>query len=186
MPADSVPHPSIRPVTPDQLPEFFHYLNDHLKDNGLNGAPLFQPLPRERSSFPQDKEAAFARGVRTPVGDAGWRRAWVAQGTDTILGHIDLRARPETGAGHRALLGMGVHRLARRRGLGGVLIASALAWARSATTLEWIDLEVLSVNEPALGLYRKAGFRVTGEIADMFRIDGERLAYTLMSLKLAR
>lgn len=178
--------PAIRPVQLDELPAFFRYLNDHLKDNGLNGAPLFQPMPRERSVFPQDKEAAFTRGVRTPVGDAGWRRAWVAVGQNGILGHIDLRARPETGVTHRALLGMGVHRLARRQGLGMVLLASALAWARSATTLEWIDLEVLSVNEPARALYRKSGFQQTGEIPDMFRIDGERLAYTLMSLHLPR
>jgi ribosomal protein S18 acetylase RimI-like enzyme len=79
---------------------------------------------------------------------------------------------------------MGVHRLARRRGLGGVLIASALAWARSATSLEWIDLEVLSVNEPARALYRKRGFVQTGEIPDLLRIDGERHGYAYMSLAL--
>ena len=56
-------------------------------------------------------------------------------------------------------------------------------WARKQG-LEWVDLEVLSTNEPARALYRGCGFRQTGEIADMFRIDGEQLAYTLMSLKL--
>ena len=83
----------------------------------------------------------------------------------------------------RDRLGMGVHRLAPRQGLGRVLLASAMDWARKQG-LEWVDLEVLSINEPARALYRAGGFRQTGEIADMFRIDGEQLAYTLMSLKL--
>jgi ribosomal protein S18 acetylase RimI-like enzyme len=96
---------------------------------------------------------------------------------------VDLRGRPEQASGHRALLGMGVHRLARRQGLGRVLVASAMDWARRQG-LAWVDLEVLSSNQPACALYRACGFRQTGEIADMFRIDGEQLAYTLMSLKL--
>ncbi|WP_093555314.1 GNAT family N-acetyltransferase [Pseudoduganella namucuonensis] len=185
MPAPQRQEPAIRALTADDLSGFFTYLNDHLKDNGLDGAPLFQPLPR-RQEFPADKAAAFSKALEVPLHKPGWRRAWIATGHDGILGHIDLRARGEGGTAHRALLGMGVHRLARRQGLGRVLVASALAWARSATALEWIDLEVLSVNEPARALYRQCGFRQTGEIEDMFRIDGERLAYTLMSLKLAR
>jgi ribosomal protein S18 acetylase RimI-like enzyme len=50
--------------------------------------------------------------------------------------------------------------------------------------MAWIDLEVLAGNLPARGLYRKAGFVQTGEIADMFRIDGESLGYVFMSLQL--
>ena len=175
--------PAIRALDPRETDHFFVYLNDHLRDNGASGNPLFQPMPRGRSQFPDEKAAAFVKGMRIAVGEPGWRRAWVATGRDGILGHIDLRARPEGASAHRAMLGMGVHRLARRQGLGRVLLASAMDWARKQG-LEWVDLEVLSINEPARALYRAGGFRQTGEIADMFRIDGEQLAYTLMSLKL--
>src|SRR5262249_49359918 len=100
-----------------------------------------------------------------------------------IMGHIDLRSRPEQAASHRAMLGMGVHRDARRSGVGMRLLDAAIAWAEGQG-LEWIDLEVLSANVPAVALYRKRGFVRTGEIPDLFRIDGESLAYTYMSLAL--
>ncbi|MES2260761.1 MAG: GNAT family N-acetyltransferase [Pseudomonadota bacterium] len=186
MPATLRSAPAIRLVGTDDLPEFFAYLNDHLTDNGAHGAPLFQPMPRKQSVFPADKEATFSKGLRIALGQPGWRRAWIAGSHDGILGHVDLRARPEGACAHRALLGMGVHRLARRQGLGEVLVATALAWARTSTELAWIDLEVLTINEPARALYRKCGFIETGTIADMFRIDGERLGYTLMSFEVPR
>jgi ribosomal protein S18 acetylase RimI-like enzyme len=173
--------PAIRSVGQDDLPALFAYLDDHLADNGRDGAALFQPMARADSRFPTDKKASFTAGLTTPLGQPGWRRAWIAVDPDgAIAGHIDLRARPEPAAAHRALLGMGVQRDWRRRGLGLRLIDAAVAWAQQ-TQLGWIDLEVLSVNLPALGLYRQAGFRVVGEIPQMFRIDNEFLSYTLMN-----
>lgn len=174
---------AIRPLRPEELAFFFHYLNDHLLDNGRDGAALFQPMSRASRGFPPEKAAAFSNGMQLAVGQPGWRRVWVALAGEEITGHVDLRARPEPAARHRCLLGMGVHRNARRGGLGMALVAAATDWAR-AGGLEWIDLEVLAGNLPARGLYRKAGFVQTGEIADLFRIDGESLGYVFMSLQL--
>ena len=174
----------LRAAGRDDLPSFFAYLNDHLLDNGKDGTALFMPMARGASFMPPDKEAAFRAGVDTPVGQPGWRRLWLAFGDDgEIAGHVDLRARPETPAAHRALLGMGVHRAWRRHGLGARLVQTALAWAEGQQ-LDWIDLEVLSVNLPARALYARCGFDQVGEIADMFRIDGEMLGYTFMTRKL--
>lgn len=174
----------LRAATRDDLPSFFAYLNDHLSDNGSDGTALFMPMARSASFFPPDKESAFRTGMDTPVGDAGWRRLWLAfDGTGEIAGHIDLRARPEKPAAHRVLLGMGVHRKARKQGLGAHLIAVAAEWAQ-AQSFDWIDLEVLSVNAPARQLYARCGFTQVGELADMFRIDGEALGYTFMTRKL--
>jgi ribosomal protein S18 acetylase RimI-like enzyme len=181
------PKLSIRAAPHFNVDAFFAYLDDHLGDNGRNGTPLFQPLSASESRFPIDKRKAFANGLGTPFGHPGWRRAWVAVDEgDAIAGHIDLRARPERHTGHRALLGMGVHRDHRRQGLGLHLIHAAIGWARACTALEHIDLEVLSANAAALALYRKAGFRQIGEYEDMFRIDGESLAYTVMTASLRR
>jgi ribosomal protein S18 acetylase RimI-like enzyme len=178
---------SIRAVEHFNTEAFFAYLDDHLGDNGRDGAPLFQPLSRSESRFPDDKRRAFANGLATPFGQPGWRRAWVALAPDgAIAGHVDLRARPERHTGHRALLGMGVHRDHRRQGLGLHLIHAATGWARACTALEHIDLEVLSANAAALALYTKAGFHRVGKYEDMFRIDGESLAYTLMTASLRR
>jgi hypothetical protein len=105
----------IRSVGQDDPPAFFAYLDGHLGDNGRNGTALFQPLARAASRFPDGNKAGFTTGLATPLDQPGWRRAWVAVDKGgAIAGHIDLRARPERAAAHRALLGMGVHRDWRR------------------------------------------------------------------------
>ena len=161
---------------------FLDYLNDHLSDNG--DALYFQPLSRDASRLPADKAEAFKTGMRMEVGAAGWRRVWVVRDAGgTIIGHIDLRAHAERYAAHRCLLGMGVDRGHRKAGLGGRLIAHATQWATEAG-FAWIDLQVLSVNAPAIKLYQRSGFQKTGEIPDLFRIDGLSFAYTGMSKRL--
>ena len=84
--------PAIRALAVDSSAAFFAYLNEHLLDNGKGGMPLFQPLPRNQSVFPDEKAAAFVRGLGIEVGQPGWRRAWLATSEDGILGHVDLRA----------------------------------------------------------------------------------------------
>ncbi|SHH47293.1 GNAT family N-acetyltransferase [Massilia sp. CF038] len=176
---------TIRKTVRDDLDRFFVYLNDHLSDNGLGNTAKFMPISHAEAGFPPEKEAAFRIGMETPVGQLGWRRGWIALTPDgQIAGHIDLRARLEKAAAHRCLLGMGVHRDFRQQGLGAAMVAVAVAWARSQS-IEWIDLDVLSVNHAARNLYLRCGFSELGEIEDMFRIDGESLGHTFMALRLA-
>ncbi|TFW28336.1 GNAT family N-acetyltransferase [Massilia horti] len=142
-------------------------------------------MSRSDSRLPEDKRAAFSLGLATPLDRPGWRRVWIAlDAAGSIAGHVDLRARPEAAAAHRALLGMGVHRDWRRQGVGSRLIETAIAWGRTEAGLGWIDLEVLSANEPAVALYLRHGFGKIGEYRQMFRIDGATLDYTLMALAL--
>ena len=174
----------IRPLEHAELDSFFAYLNDHLSDNGIGATALFMPMPRSDSRFPPEKEAAFRTGLATPMGEPGWRRAFLAiDDAGNTIGHIDLRARPERTAAHRALLGMGVHRDARRQGLGQRLVEFVLDWARAQQGIDWVDLDVLAVNTGARKLYQRCGFQQTGEVADMYRIDGDALAYVSMTLR---
>lgn len=173
---------AVRSVGQSDLAAFFTYLDEHLRDNGANGTPLFQPMPRAESRLAEQRRTDFESGLATPLGQRGWRRAWIAVSANgAIAGHFDLRARLEAGAAHRTLLGMGVHRDYRQQGLGLRLVSEAIDWTRRQPELAWIDLEVLSVNEPARRLYARAGFAVTGEVHDLFRLDGAELAYTYMS-----
>ena len=175
----------IEPLRAAQFDDFLRYLNDHLSDNGVGDTAYFQPLPRAESFFPAEKADAFVSGMAMPVGAPGWRRAWVARTQDgRIAGHIDLRAHPERLAAHRCLLGMGVDRAFRRHGLGVRLIAHAAQWAGAIPAQEWIDLQVLSVNQPAIRLYQRSGFVRTGETTDMFRIDGQPYANTSMARRI--
>jgi len=177
---------TIRQAVREDMPAFFAYLNDHLSDNGVGSTALFMPIARAESRFPAEKEASFRTGMETPVGQQGWRRLWLATTPNGgIAGHIDLRARLEKAAAHRSLLGMGVHRDFRKQGLGASLIATAAEWA-GTQPFEWIDLEVLSINRAARELYRRCGFIQVGELDDMFRIDGQALGYTFMSLRLCQ
>ncbi|MCS0591209.1 GNAT family N-acetyltransferase [Massilia norwichensis] len=163
----------IRPAEAADLPAFFVYLDDHLRDNGADGTPLFQPLSRAQSQLPPGLKASFVDGLAISVGEPRWRRLWLAlDARGSIAGHVDLRARPEPGARHRAMLGMGVHRAYRRRGLGAQLLATAIDWARQQDGLKWVDLEVLAENHPAVALYLRAGFAMTARIEDMLEIDG--------------
>lgn len=176
---------SIEPITPAGFALFSTYLNDHLADNGEPGGVYFQPLARAESAFSAERADAFRAALAVPLTAPGWRRLWGAFTPERrLLGHIDLRAHPERPAAHRCLLGMGVDRSVRRAGLGSNLIEHAATWARDEAAIEWIDLQVLSVNEAAIRLYQRAGFVATGEIADMFRIDGHSFAFTGMSKKL--
>ena len=176
---------SIEQLHAADFAEFIAYLNDHLSDNGSVEAGYFQPLPRSHARFPADREAAFREGLAAGIRAKGWRRAWVARSAGgEIIGHVDLRSHPESFTEHRCLLGMGVDRRHRRAGLGVALIAHARQWATDVAQIEWIDLQVISANQAAVGLYQRAGFVKVGESPDMFRIDGRCLSYTSMSLRL--
>lgn len=175
----------IREATDADLDAFFPYVNDHLRDNGMNGTPLFMPMARADSTFGAEREAAFRRALATAPGQPGWRKLWLAVAPDgSLAAHADLRARPEPVAPHRALLGMGVHRDWRQQGLGRRMIDTLCDWALAQPGLDWIDLDVLATNTPARRLYENAGFTQLCEIPDMFRIDGQQVGHVLMQRRL--
>jgi ribosomal protein S18 acetylase RimI-like enzyme len=174
----------IEPLTIGEFDWFIAYLTEHLAENGSEEVGYFQPVSREVPTLPLAKAEAFRSGLGTAVPEVGWRRAWVARQRSAFVGHIDLRARPEPFTSHRCLLGMGVHREYRRRGLAGRLLAMATAWAVETSGLDWIDLEVLSTNLPAVRFYEKAGFELVGDVADLFRIDGLTLGSRTMTKRL--
>ncbi|MEO5767181.1 MAG: N-acetyltransferase [Polyangia bacterium] len=176
----------VESLTAGGFDRFMAYLNEHLAENGSEETGYFQPMSRERPMFPLAKTEAFRSGLVTAVSELGWRRAWVAHERGALVGHIDLKARPEPFTSHRCLLGVGVHREYRGRGLAGRLLAEATAWAAATPGLDWIDLEVISTNAAAIRFYEKSGFARVGEIADFFRIDGVAFTSQIMTKGLRR
>lgn len=179
----------IEAVSPDEsasLDEFFLYLREHVAENGAPGIGYFHPMPRESSNVSSGREERFRSALTVEVAKSGWRRLWLARSSsDRIAGHIDLRGHAEDFASHRCLLGIGVHSANRRSGVGLSLLEYAANWARSVVGLQWIDLQVLSVNEPAKRLYHRFGFVTVGEVPEMFEFDGQRFGYTYMALRLS-
>lgn len=175
---------AIRPATAEDLPALFAYLGEQLAENGRDGAPLFQPMAPVTDGVPQPMRERFSAGMATPVGQSGWRRVWIAvDEIGAVAGHIDLRGRPEPASTHRTLLGMGVRHDLRRAGLGTRLVQEALAWARAAG-FAWVDLEVLTQNHKARALYARTGFVETGEVPDLYRIEGQSVGAVSMSMRL--
>ncbi|MCK8047007.1 GNAT family N-acetyltransferase [Shewanella sp. 1CM18E] len=172
----------IRQATQSDLEHFFTYLNDHLSDNGVGDTHLFQPMSKSESSVNEAMKSRFSEGINTAMYQQGWRRLWLAfDENKKIVGHIDIRAHAENHTTHRVLLGMGVDRSVRKRGLGKQLINKMLEWVAAQPVIEFVDLWVLSNNIAAQKLYISSGFEKCGEIKDMFKIDGKSLSYTVMS-----
>ncbi len=177
---------ALEALGPQGLDEFFRYLDDHLRDNGRDGV-YFQPLSVEDSRLPADKARSFVDGVALDVGATGWRRAWVARDAGgAIAGHVDLRGHAEAFTAHRCVVGLGVHRDRRRQGIARKLLAHAEQWAAAQPSLQWIDLRVLAINEPAVTLYRAAGYDMNGGTRDRFVIDGKSIGEMSMAKKIAR
>ena len=172
---------AIEPLLESEFDPFSRYLDDHLRDNGLGSTGFFQPLPAGEG-LPPAKAQSIRAGLGIPVGEPGWRRAWVARAPDGgIIGHVDLRGRPEPLTRHRCLLGMGVHRDFRRRGLGARLLGHVLGWSERQPGLEWVDLEVVSSNANAIRLYQRAGFVPVAQSEDFFRVAGQSLDFMAMA-----
>lgn len=164
----------IRLLVTADYPEFFAYLNSQLAINGKDGYPLFQPVSRDVMKLTSKKESTFVAGLSKSIGQPGWRRVWVICSlAGDIMGHVDLRAHVDSAITHRAMLGMGVGKAFRQQGLSRLLLDHVCQWVRHSDSIEWIDIEVLGGNTPALALYRGAGFEQLCEIEDMYRIDGQ-------------
>ena len=152
------------------------------RGTGRDGA-YFMPMAPTDAGISPERQKGFRDGLDTAVGEPGWRRGWIARDArGGVAGHVDLRAHAEPFTGHRCQLGMGVQRDHRRIGLASRLLAHATHWA-AAQGLQWIDLQVLSSNEPAVALYRREGFLMQGGKPAMYVIDGVSLGEMWMARK---
>lgn len=177
-----MPLSEIEQLRYSRFDEFIEYLRSQLATNGKDGDPIYQPVAQGEEFVSDEKAANFKDSMMRVVGDKGWRRFWIATNNqDEIVGHIDLRARPEPHTQHRVLLGMGLLKEMRGLGIGSQLLHYVIDWVRGRPNIEWIDLCVMSENKAALSLYRKFGFELQGEYKQMFAIDGEYHDYLSMT-----
>ncbi len=121
---------------------------------------------------------------KAKVGERSWERVWVFRSEGRIVGHLDLRSHKLPMVKHRCLLGLGIEKSWRAKGLGKALMKIGLDWARSQPGLDWIELNVFSHNLPAIKLYQRMGFDHLGETPDQFRVRGKSINDVKMALKL--
>lgn len=131
-----------------------------------------------------------------PVSAEGERRFLAAMHDDpksVMLGVFRAGALIATGSlnslprrmAHRAELGITVLKREWNRGVGSLLMASLIEYAKSAG-IEIINLEVRSDNAGAIHLYEKFGFRRIGVSPAFFKIGDEYYDFVLMYLDLRR
>lgn len=81
---------------------------------------------------------------------------------------------------HRCNVGISLYREFWGMGIGTALMGEILAGARTAG-FEQAELEVVATNAPAVGLYQKLGFEVTGTIPRAFKCrDGTYADFLVM------
>lgn len=151
----------------------------HYAENELGDEPFMPPQPLEqllRYYEPLHWDWCMA--------SVGWQRVWGAWFDGELVAHVTLTGSPWVLAGHRCSLGMGVELRARRRGIGRTLMALALDWARDQAAVQWVDLNVLANNYPALALDAAMGFLVVGETRDAFRVGARSFGCAVLALDL--
>ncbi|HWJ64476.1 MAG TPA: GNAT family protein [Acidimicrobiales bacterium] len=99
----------------------------------------------------------FADRIAASIADES-AVTFVAEVDGQVVGDCGIHG---NGAGHGELF-MALGPEHRGQGLGGALLAEALAWARARPELHKVVLQVWPHNAAALTLYRRAGFVVEG------------------------
>ena len=105
----------------------------------------------------------------------------VALDEGKVIGWCDITPHPRATRSHCGILGMGIIKGYRHKGIGTKLIQAALAAAKSYG-YEKVELEVFDSNGAAIGLYEKAGFIYEGKSANAVKIDGRYFACIHMAL----
>ena len=106
---------------------------------------------------------------------------YVAEEDGVVLGRLSLARDPHPASRHVADLGLMVAADARRRGIGRMLLAQAVEWAREHGVRK-LELHVFPWNEPALRLYESFGFEREGYRKRHYERDGEEVDAILMAL----
>jgi ribosomal protein S18 acetylase RimI-like enzyme len=164
------------------LEQFFDYLGKQLTENGAQGLSLFLPISRTQNNLSNQTRDKFKNGFGVDIDSPKWRKLWLAKDSSgNICGHIDLRHHIGEYCFHRVLLGMGVDSEYRKQGVGEKLIVKVTKFCTENRNIDWLDLNVLSVNTPAKNLYLKCAFNVIGEISDCYRIEGESVSEITMT-----
>lgn len=97
----------------------------------------------------------------------------VAEADNHLIGMIDLTGNERKIMAHTAMIGMSIEEGWRNKGIGTYLIKGVLDWAKAASELEVIWLDVYANNELGLGLYKKMGFKISGKIERFFKYKEE-------------
>jgi RimJ/RimL family protein N-acetyltransferase len=125
------------------------------------------------------EERRYLRAVRRHADAA----VFVAVDGEQIVGRLSVARDPHPASPHVADLGLFVDASHRRRGIGRLLLETAVAWARGAG-IRKLELHVFPWNVPAIRLYEEFGFVREGLRRGHYLRDGADVDALLMALHL--
>jgi RimJ/RimL family protein N-acetyltransferase len=176
----------VREATLDDVPAYIDHMNRHFAESGQDGDLVFHPVVEFDTYNRQEQIAKTLEEWALQPPAIGWQKVWVALNEDgQIVADCLLRSGQMPATAHRAQFAIGIERAARGKGIGRTLSMLALSWAKlQKPPLRWVDLWVFTHNTPAIKLYEKLGFRKVDTVVDQFRVFGQQIDDTHMTLEL--
>jgi len=171
---------TVRLLSPDDVASFDAHFARHRRETG-RGDIHFMPFEPDGDDGPRGLDLP---SLDLPLTSPGWQRWFVAldEAGPGVVGHLNLKGDPLRSGLHRCLLGIGIERPYRARGLGKRLMTTAIDFARAADSIAWVDLMVFGHNAAARALYRSLGFVEIGTVVDRFRVAGTSIDDVIMTL----
>lgn len=150
----------------------------HLKKRVLVESPFLLETPSEAQNDPQNMVQQIRRLEKCGL-------LLVAEFNLDLVAMLSFGRSAFQKIQHRGGLMMIVRQDLRHQGIGRKLLESFVDWAKEDSTLERVDISVMSENEPALRLYKNAGFIFEGQRTRAYKFpDGSYRDEIFMGLPL--
>lgn len=176
-----------RQATPDDVDELISYVQRLAEEPGtriMQHLGEFAPTLEEGRAYLAEHELSTNSDFLVaplPFGEPGAEQQVLDESVaDKIVGAVNLSGGNRRATRHSAKLGISVAKEQRGKGLGGVLLCEALAWARQAG-LRRVELNVFADNLTAIRLYQRFGFTVEGRRQRSIACDGRELDDLVMA-----
>lgn len=157
----------VKPSTIEDTPHLLRWLND----------------PRILCWFPMESEKEIEDSVRIWMNYATMGGSFTVFLDSVAVGMSTLYLQPYQKVCHQALFSIVIEDCHRGKGIGTFLLKNLIELAKTKHHIELLHLEVYQGN-PAVGLYRKMGFKEYGVHPKFIKIDGKYVAKHLMQKEL--
>lgn len=144
---------TLRPPTLDDVQITLNYINELVEEKAMIALDQLQDL---------EKQTKYINSSVQEIADKN-KIQFLAFDQDVLAANAEIRkgSLKET---HLGSLGISVAKDYRGEGVGKFMIQHLLKTAKTELDVSTVKLEVLAINQPAIGLYQKLGFTEYGRL----------------------